>query len=158
MNNVNQLIDPSIFMVCLKTIFKSQASLNRLSPLFLSPKMSPKLIADRMTDFNIRASKIVFLCQACQVEDHTVLWYLSDVGHVMFVFAFGLTFVILTASIVLHHHVTKNKSFIPKVFDSKMKNGPTEEWSTANGYNDVGDGCCKRNLLVTNLRCWWRIW
>ena len=26
------------------------------------------------------------------------------------------------------------------------------------GYIDVGDGCWRRNLLVTTLRCWWRFW
>jgi len=24
------------------------------------------------------------------------------------------------------------------------------------GYIDVGDGCWRRKVLVTTLRCWWR--
>ena len=27
-----------------------------------------------------------------------------------------------------------------------------------NSYIDVGDGCWRRNVLVTTLRCWWRFW
>ena len=26
------------------------------------------------------------------------------------------------------------------------------------GYIDVGDGCWRRNMLATTLRCWWRFW
>ena len=26
------------------------------------------------------------------------------------------------------------------------------------GYIDVGDGCWRRNVLVTNIRCWWQLW
>ena len=26
------------------------------------------------------------------------------------------------------------------------------------GFIDVGDGCWRRNVLVTILRCWWRFW
>ena len=26
------------------------------------------------------------------------------------------------------------------------------------GYIDVGDGCWRRNVLVTTLKCWWRFW
>ena len=26
------------------------------------------------------------------------------------------------------------------------------------GYIDVGDACWRRNVLVTILRCWWRVW
>ena len=29
-------------------------------------------------------------------------------------------------------------------------------WST-DGYIDIGDGCWRRFMLVTDLRCWWRI-
>ena len=26
------------------------------------------------------------------------------------------------------------------------------------GYIDVGDGCWRRNVFATTLRCWWRFW
>ena len=26
------------------------------------------------------------------------------------------------------------------------------------GFIDVGDGCWRRNVLVTTIRCWWRFW
>ena len=33
-------------------------------------------------------------------------------------------------------------------------------WQTLcfNGYIAVGDGCWRRNVLVTTLRCWWPFW
>ena len=33
-----------------------------------------------------------------------------------------------------------------------------ECWPHIKGYTDVGDGCWRRNLLVTTLRYWWRFW
>ena len=31
-------------------------------------------------------------------------------------------------------------------------------WHYSKGYIDVGDGCWRRNVLVTISRCWWRFW
>ena len=31
-------------------------------------------------------------------------------------------------------------------------------WRILEGYIGVGDGCGRRNLLETTLRCWWRFW
>ena len=28
----------------------------------------------------------------------------------------------------------------------------------SNGYIDVGDGCLRRNMMATTLRCWWQFW
>ena len=31
-------------------------------------------------------------------------------------------------------------------------------WKASVGYIDVGDGCWRRNVFVTIIRCWWRFW
>ena len=124
-NNVNQLIDSSIFhgvyiQAQTESSLSSEISGQKyldLGDIVLASTNQTELRLIEMknlwfgisdTRFRIKIFEIVFLYRACQVEDHNVLWYLSDVEHVMFVFAFVLTFLILTASILLHHHVTKN--------------------------------------------------
>ena len=42
--------------------------------------------------------------------------------------------------------------------NSACKHNASNDQAEASGYTDVGDGCWRRNVLATTLRCWWRFW
>ena len=42
-------------------------------------------------------------------------------------------------------------SYQRTIWSRQIKSRPSSE-----GYIDVGDGCWRRNVLGTTLRCWWR--
>ena len=40
----------------------------------------------------------------------------------------------------------------------KIVPGRASKKKGSSGYIDIGDGCWRRNVLMTTLRCWWRFW
>ena len=53
--------------------------------------------------------------------------------------------------------MTKLYALVVSILDITSVYWKMNHWFI-DGYIDVGDGCWRRNVLTTTLRCWWRFW